>query len=123
MTASKTPRGLGTEGRRLWRSVLDVYELEEHEKAQLVLACRVVDRLEEIAAALVGAPLTVTNSKGDRCAHPLLVEQRLQSIALTRLIASLRLPTGEDDAGNLERPQRRGAARGAYGTVLRSIGQ
>ena len=38
-------------------------------------------------------------------AHPALTESRQQSITLTRLIASLRLPSDEDDV----RPQRRGS--------------
>lgn len=115
MTASKTPRGLATEGRKLWRSILDDYDLEQHELAVLTVACRTVDRLEDAATILTGEPLTITNTKGDTIAHPLLVEQRQQAITLVRLLASLRLPTGEDASGQLVRPQRRGAARGSYG--------
>lgn len=81
----------------------------------LTVACRTVDHLEDAATILAGEPLTITNAKGDVIAHPLLVEQRQQAITLVRLLASLRLPTGETEAGDLVRPQRRGAARGAYG--------
>jgi len=88
--------------------------------ALLAVAARTIDRLEDIAAPLVGAALTVHNSKGDQTPHPLLVEQRMQGVALTRLLASLRLPTGEDASGELVRLQRRGAARGAYG--VRAVG-
>lgn len=111
MAGKTPPRGLQTAGKRLWRSVADDYELDAHEGALLLQAARTVDRLDEIAEALAAAPLTVTNFKGDPIAHPLLVEQRLQSITLSRLLASLRLPSGEEEG----RPQRRGAARGAYG--------
>lgn len=118
-----TPRALGTQGRRLWRSVLDVYDLAAHEELLLLQACRTADRLDDVARALETSPLTVVNARGDVVAQPLLVEQRQQSITLTRLVASLRLP---DDAGSAPasadgpgdvtpiRPQRRGAARGAY---------
>jgi len=59
----------------------------------------------------------VTNAKGDPAPHPAIVESRQQSIVLTRLLASLRLPVGDDAdlAGNMRRPQRREAARGSYG--------
>ena len=114
-TAQRAPRGLGTEGRKLWRAIVADYELDQHELALLTAACRTVDRLEDIAAALDGAPLTVQNQRGDTVSQPLLVEQRMQSGSLAKLLASLRLPSGETEDGAMVRPQRRGAARGAYG--------
>jgi hypothetical protein len=114
-TAPRAPKGLNPAGRRLWRAILSDFDLDEHELAVLVVACRTVDRLEDVAVALADAPLTTTNARGDLVSHPLLVEQRQQSITLTRLLASLRLPTGETEDGELIRPQRRGGARGTYG--------
>lgn len=102
---------LGPSGRELWNSITAEADLEVHEKILLLEACRVTDRLQALDEDLADAPLTVTNNKGDEVANPLLTESRQQQATLTRLIASLRLPTGEEDA----RPQRRGAARGAYG--------
>ncbi len=109
----RPPKGLGIPGRRLWRSVVEEYDLDEHERVLLVQACRTVDRLDDIAAALVGQPLTVENFRGDPVAHPLLNEQRQQAQTLARLLASLRMPSGDEEADG--RPQRRGAARGSYG--------
>jgi hypothetical protein len=117
--ARRAPKRLGTQGRALWSSVTADYDLEQHEVALLTAACRTADRLEDIAEALAGASLTVKNTRGDEIAHPLLVEQRQQGISLSRLLASLRLPTGETEDGDLVRPQRRGAARGSYG--IRSV--
>jgi hypothetical protein len=111
----RAPKGLGSQGRLLWADVVADYTLDQHEVALLTAACRTVDRLEDIADALRAAPLTTTNARGDLVAHPLLVEQRQQGISLSRLLASLRLPTGETEDGALVRPQRRGAARGSYG--------
>ena len=112
MTASpSTPRGLSAAGRRLWKSVLDTYELDQHEELLLLQAARTADRLEDIATGLVGEPLTVSNARGDLVAHPLLNEQRQQALTLSRLLASLRLPSGDE----AERPQRRGGARAPYG--------
>ncbi|NYJ06591.1 hypothetical protein [Petropleomorpha daqingensis] len=112
-TPPRPPKELAARGRALWRSVLTKYELEEHELALLMQACRTADRLDDIAAALVGQPLTVDNFRGDPVAHPLLNEQRQQSMTLARLLASLRIPTGDAEADG--RPQRRGGARGTYG--------
>lgn len=110
--ASRPPRGLATAGRRLWRSVADDYELDQHEYVLLTQACRVLDLCDRLDAEVAGAPVTVTNHRGDQVAHPAIVESRQQSITLTRLLASLRLPSGEQSEN---RPQRRGAARGSYG--------
>jgi hypothetical protein len=47
--------------------------------------------------------VTVLNHKGDAVAHPALTESRQQSLTLARLLASLRLPAGEE-GGRLQRP-------------------
>ena len=110
------PRGAGPSGRKLWRSVLGDLDLDPHEELILLQAVRCVDRLDAMAAELESAPLTLTNSKGDEIAHPLLVESRQQSLMLARLVASLRLPAGlSEGEPELDRPQRRGAVRGSYG--------
>ena len=112
MSERKMPPGLGSSGKKLWRSIVDHFEIEEHEALLLLEACRVADRLDALAVAQRGQPLTTTNAKGDEVASPYLVESRLQAIVLSRLIASLRLPTGEGEQER--RPQRRGASRGVY---------
>ena len=114
-TTQQPPAGLGTEGLALWSAVTADYELDQHELALLAAACRTADRLQDLADALTDAPLTVENKRGDLIVQPLLVEQRQQSLVLARLVASLRLPSGETEDGELIRPQRRGAARGSYG--------
>lgn len=98
-------------GRELWDSVVGEYDLDVHERLILLEACRTVDRLHALDEELQDAPLTVFNNKGDEVPNPRLTESRQQQGNLTRLIASLRLPSGEES----DRPQRRGAARGAYG--------
>jgi hypothetical protein len=112
------PDGLHNAGRQLWMSVTNDYDIEEHERLLLIEACRVADRLDAIAAELVGAPLTMTNFKGDPCSNPLLVEARQQGIVLARLLTTLRLPAGDED--DPSRPQRRGGARGVYSRGIRS---
>lgn len=111
----RTPKGVGPQGRKLWSEVLSEHELTQSELAILTAACRCITTLERIADELESSALTSLNARGDVVASPLIVEQRQQSAALTRLIASLRLPDDDSDA----RPQRRGGARGAHG--LRAV--
>lgn len=108
MNAPSPPKGLRSAGRRLWKSVVDEYELEAHEALLLRQACRCADRLDELATIVEAQGVMVDD--GQRT-NPAAVEHRQQSITLTRLVASLRLPSGDEDEA---RPQRRGAARGAY---------
>jgi hypothetical protein len=107
------PVELGENGSRLWSSVLAEYALDVHEEVVLLQACRCADRLDSLAVAAAQSP-TVVTTKGDIAAHPALVESRQQSLTLARLVASLRLPSGDTEE-DLVRPQRRGAARGTYG--------
>ena len=44
----KPPPGTGVNGGKLWRDVLDAYELEEHELALLREAVRTVDQLDDL---------------------------------------------------------------------------
>jgi hypothetical protein len=104
------PADLAESGDRLWRSVADEYELDVHEQLLLLEACRCADRLDRLAAEAAAGAVTVTNFKGDQVANPAMVEARQQAIVLSRLIASLRMPSGEEDV----RPQRRGASRAPY---------
>src|SRR5512132_4083523 len=114
----KPPPGTRTAGRRLWRSVLSAYELEEHEMALLREACRTVDRLDELHALVERDGVMV----GDRL-HPAMVEARQLRIALARLAAALRLPAGDEESGDAKqgtrRPQRRVGVRGPY--ALRGV--
>ncbi|AWT42818.1 MULTISPECIES: hypothetical protein [Streptomyces] len=109
------PDGLDESGTRLWEAVAGPFELDVHEQLILLQACRTADLLDRLARRAEGAELTVFNAKGEQVTAPWITEHRQQSLVLARLLASLRMPSGEED----ERPQRRGAARGSYG--VRSV--
>ncbi len=111
--APPPPDGLKAAGRLLWSSVLDGWEIDAWERTLLLQACRCVDRLDDLAEAAAASTAVVTNAKGEMAPHPAIVEARQQSLVLARLLASMRLPVGDED--DLTRPQRRGAARGSYG--------
>lgn len=117
MPNPKAPNGLKAPGRRLWDSILSEYELEEHETALLVEAVRTVDLLADLDTAVRRDGAIVDSPQGQK-AHPAAVEARQQRIALARLLAALRLPSGDEDAGSTgadSRPQRRVGVRGVYG--------
>src|ERR1051325_6966633 len=104
-----TPDGLDESGTRLWESVVDAFDLDVHEQLLLLQACRTADLLDRLSLEASRGPLTVVNAKGDRISNPVIVEHRQQSQVLARMLASLRMPSGEEDG----RPQRRGAVRGS----------
>jgi len=110
----KPPSGTRASGRRLWASIVTVYELEEHELALLREAVRTVDTLDRLDA-LVRADGGMIDTPNGVKVHPGLVEARQLRIALARLLAALRLPDGEVGAESQGRRQRRAGARGVYG--------
>jgi hypothetical protein len=79
------PTGLDLAGRAFWRQVVGEYELNPAELVLLGEACRTVDTLAAVAAAMDGVPLTTTGSTGQMVAHPLLAEARAQRRVLDQL--------------------------------------
>jgi hypothetical protein len=84
------PAGLASGGRALWRSVTLVHELDPPHLATLELACRQRDRCDMLASDAAA---------GD---HGALRHERDAALAMTRLLAALRLP---DEGGR--KPQAR----------------
>ncbi|KAB1917988.1 terminase, partial [Micromonospora noduli] len=106
--------GLGPAAGRLWAAITTAYELDEHEQALLVEAVRTVDLLEQLDEAIRRDGPLVESPQGIK-AHPAAVEARQQRIALARLLAALRMPSGEEDSTPAAgRPQRRTGVRGTY---------
>lgn len=113
MTKTKIPRpptGLRKSGRELWRALLTDYELDQHEQATLLQACRLADICDDLQRTIESEGLMSESSQGPRV-HPAVVELRQQGIALARLLAALRIPAGEADDG---RTPARPGARGVY---------
>lgn len=111
----EAPHGLGDDALALWSSVMDAYDLEEHERALLVEACRTVELLTKLDDEVRRDGPVIDSSQGLR-AHPAATEARQQRIALARLLAALRLPAGDEgDQQAGARPQRRVGVRGTYG--------
>ncbi len=110
MPAVRAPSGLKAGGRRLWRSVADEYELEEHERAVLLEACRTVDACAALQETLEADGVMNASPQGVR-AHPALVELRQQRLTLARLTAALRIPLEDDEEAAPRLPQRRVGVR------------
>lgn len=111
----KPPAGTQAPGRRLWASIIDVYDLDEWELALLRECVRTVDLLDVLDAEVRADGPLVSSVAGVK-AHPAAVEARQQRIALARLLAALRMPAGDgDDQAEGRRPQRRVGVRGTYG--------
>jgi hypothetical protein len=105
------PKGTKAAGRRLWRSVLEEFELAEHELTLLRQAVATADLAETLQASVDREGPVVAGRT-----NPALVELRQQRILLARLIVALRVPIGDAEDGG--RSQRRGL-RGVYG--LRAV--
>ena len=113
--SAKAPAGLKPAGVRLWKRVTADFELDEHELALLLEACRTVDVLNVLDAEVRLTGPLMDSPQGLK-AHPAAVEARQQRITLARLLAALRLPAGEEgDEQQNARQQRRVGARGVYG--------
>lgn len=117
MPVPKPPADLKASGRKLWRSVLGGFDLDEHELTLLREASRTADLLDDLQAQLAADGVMSSSSQGVRI-HPAAVELRQQRIAFARLLTALRVPSGEESEGATEtrwqRQQRRGI-RGVYG--------
>lgn len=94
----RPPTGLGASGRRFWRETCTEYVLSGPERALLEQACRTMDRLAALDAAVVRDGVTVEGSAGQPRAHPALVELRAQQLVLGKVLAQLELPDEEGDS-------------------------
>jgi len=86
------PAGLAARGRRFWRETVEKFELSASELALLREVCRVMDRLDALAAVIESDGATTVGSKGQVVVHPALTEARGQQLVLHRLIGALALP-------------------------------
>lgn len=125
MVAVRTPAGLATGGRNLWKSITDGHDLDAVQQVTLLEACRSKDRLDkldevlrgdvDVWARLVDNPVTEGFELKIDAA---LSQANSTANLLKQLLAALRLP---DEAG--KKPQQRGGARGAYAATAKTGGK
>ncbi|HLS02464.1 MAG TPA: hypothetical protein VK054_10880, partial [Beutenbergiaceae bacterium] len=75
----------------------ELFEFSHAEGALLLEACRTLDNLDALAAAIAKDGATVKGSQGQDVINPALTEARGQRIVLHRLIAALQLPDEDGD--------------------------
>jgi len=117
--AVRAPKGLGPDGRRLWKSIAEAYDLRADEVSLLEDACREKDIVARLEDELATSPLTVKGSMGQEVASPLVSEVRQHRTTLAGLLKALKLP--DSPAGAQRRKavvsqQAREAARARWGT-------
>lgn len=100
----------------MWRATTVEYDAESPvELVVLEQACRTLDTVDRLHAALADDPATVAGSRGQTVAHPLLKELREERALLARLLDALHAGDG-DGWDNLTASQRaRKAARARWG--------
>lgn len=86
--------------------VLRPFELAPHEELVLLQACRIADSLDKLQRSMVDQEAMIESPQGAKV-HPALVESRQRSLALAKIMASLRVPFGDDD----KQPQNRSGVR------------
>lgn len=112
MTARRSPEGLRSSGRALWRAITADYVLAPHELTLLLQAARTTDLLDDLEAEIRERGALVESPQG-RKASPAAVEARQQRLTLARLLVALRIPADGSTADG--RTQAR-PIRGVYGT-------
>src|SRR6476469_8848631 len=95
----RSPSDLQVEGKRLWRSVTKVFDLEgEPHKVQILAqACRVADQIAELDDAAAEAPLTVKGSMGQQVISPFIAEARAQRSLRAQLLGRLNFKSDPED--------------------------
>lgn len=88
------PAGLTGSGLALWSSIVTEFELGDHELAVLRDACRTVNVIDALQARVDRDGVLNESPQGLRV-HPAVVELRQQRLALTKLLAALKIPADE----------------------------
>jgi phage terminase small subunit len=74
-----------------WQSIVDAYELEQHQFRILLVACETLDRREQARALLKKHGLTFTDDKGMIRQRPEVCIERDSSAAFLRALRALKL--------------------------------
>jgi hypothetical protein len=98
----RTPPGLASGGRALWDDVVATGDLRPDLLRVLTDCCHEVDLIDDLQAALKGAPHTVLGSQRQPVINPLISELRMHRSTLSTLLRALALvdsDTSAEDAG------------------------
>lgn len=91
------PSDLKQRGRDYWTEIVAGFEFNRSEIELLAEACRCMDNLDSLNAAIEEHGTMVTGSAGQLTANPAIGEARQQRIVLHRLLSALNMGDDEDD--------------------------
>lgn len=92
------PQGLGPRGAAFWTDVTGTWEVDRDERELLAEACRSLDQLDALQAALDSDGVMVTGSTGQLRVHPAIAQINATRATLGRLLAQIGLPDEQDEA-------------------------
>lgn len=96
---TRSPKGLGSSGKRFWRAVTSNFDIEDHHRELLSEACRCLDRLDQVREVLESDGPTVVTRSGDLRSHPLLTIERDTRRVFGYLVRTLGLNDAAIDGG------------------------
>ena len=99
-TPAKPPAHLSAAMRKWWSSVIENYDLEEHHRKLLTLACEAHDRCADARETIAKSGAFFTNFHGEPRVHPAVNVERDARLSFARLLRELGLDGGPvaDDA-------------------------
>src|SRR5262245_22213770 len=106
--------GLKKSGRSFWRSVTAVYDLSPVETLMLDRACRSVDLLDEIDAAIADYGVVSMGSRGQVVPNRLIGSRCEVERNLDMLVRALALPMPDETAGRRRTPTAAAAAQARW---------
>jgi len=106
----RAPTGLSPTARAWWKSVVDVYELSEHDIPMLSMAAQSLDRFLQARDQIAKDGIVVLDRYGCQKRHPALSLERDSQLTFLRCVRSLRLESDDDSQPMNE-------------TILRAIGE
>ncbi|MHA3723463.1 hypothetical protein ACXR2T_06250 [Leucobacter sp. HY1910] len=89
------PEYLGVRGAAFWVAQQAAYEWDEHDSQVLVEACRTLDTIDALAAAIEHDGVMLAGSQGQPVLNGAVAELRQQQTSLARLLAALDLDAEE----------------------------
>lgn len=86
-------------------------EGDQHDVEMVLEACRIVDVIDGLAAAVAAEGSTIAGSRGQTVVHPAVPEIRQQQLAFARILGQLNLDA--DELGKVLTPRQASSQRAA----------
>ena len=115
MTTPRAPSGLQERSRRLWRAVVDSYELSDAELEVLRCACEALDRADAAAATVKAEGITIRDRYGVPKCHPAAELETRNRGLFARLVLQLGVKAVADHVESAATSRARRAAEARWG--------